>query len=187
MIEAVIDPNRPHLGGNTKGGNPKSWSFGVWQSLVDRYEPRTMLDVGCGTGDALRWFAAHGVTAIGLEGLRINADACGVPVLVHDLTAGPVEFANIDLVWCSELVEHVEERFMDNLLSAVCCGRVLAMTHAVPGQGGFHHVNERPAEYWRERIEPRGFRLAEAATVDAWALAGDTYFAKTGMIFERVA
>lgn len=187
MSEYVTNQEHPHLGGNMKGGDPACWCPEVWQWVVAQYAPRAVLDVGCGTGDALRWFAGRNVQAIGVDGLRENAIASDRPVITHDLTRGPIDIANIDLVWCCEVVEHVRAEFLDNLLSAICCGRVLAMTHAVPGQGGYHHVNERSAEYWINAIESRGFKLNVPASHGARALIRDrkNYFAASGLIFER--
>jgi hypothetical protein len=37
------------------------------------------------------------------------------------------------------------------------CKYVL-MCHAVPGQGGHHHVNERETDYWIERFGENGFK-----------------------------
>lgn len=147
-----------------------------------------MLDVGCGTGDALRWFADKGIETIGIEGLPQNAVQCPPPVIVHDLASGPAPAAgDVDLVWCCEVVEHVDETHIENLLDVLCRGRVLAMTHAVPGQGGFHHVNERPAGYWIEKIEARGFRFIESVSRDLRSLVTDrkNYFSVSGLVFER--
>jgi hypothetical protein len=34
----------------------------------------------------------------------------------------------------------------------------LLFSAAVPGQGGEHHVNERPLEFWRDRFAARSYR-----------------------------
>lgn len=149
--------------------------------------PRRVLDVGCGEGQALEWFRDADADGIGIEGLTVNARKCRSPVLIHDFTMGPVLFAGIDLVWCCEVAEHIEARYVDNLLSALCCGSVLAMTAAPPGQGGFHHVNEQPREYWINRIESRGMTYRDELTKEARELSPDpgNYFRKNGMIFTR--
>jgi SAM-dependent methyltransferase len=182
----VMDPERLHLGGNSKGGDPLGHTPELWAWLVDRYRPRTVLDVGCGEGRAMRWFAEHGVWSLGLEGLPGNADACGGPVVVHDLCDGPLPMMGIDLVWSCEVAEHIEERFCSNFLDTVCRGRVLAMTACPPGGGGWHHVNEQPPEYWVERMRARGmvFDLRDTE-ISRSVVARDTYWWRHGMIFVR--
>jgi hypothetical protein len=32
------------------------------------------------------------------------------------------------------------------------------MCHAVPGQGGWHHVNEQTTDYWLDRFAEHGFK-----------------------------
>ena len=36
-------------------------------------------------------------------------------------------------------------------------GRFILFSAAVPGQGGEHHVNEQPYDYWRKRFAEAGF------------------------------
>ena len=44
--------------------------------------------------------------------------------------------------------------FVDNLIAH---GDVILFSAAVPHQGGEHHVNEQPPEYWRAKFAARGF------------------------------
>jgi hypothetical protein len=60
------------------------------------------------------------------------------------------------------------------------------MTHAVPGQRGFHHVNCQPAEYWIRHLSAISFSLFEEDTRRIRAIAkseGANYMRETGMIF----
>ena len=57
-----------------------------------------------------------------------------------------------------EVAEHLPhakaELFVDNL---VAHGDVILFSAAVPHQGGEHHVNEQPPEYWRQKFKARGY------------------------------
>ncbi len=176
-----------HLGGNMKGGDPHCWCPELWEWLVTRYAPRMVLDVGCGEGHALGWLGKRGVQCIGIEGLPANAAQCPEPVIVHDFAQAPIALTGINLVWSCEVVEHVEEKHLPNLLSALCSGSVLAMTAAHPGQGGFHHVNEQPAEYWIKHIEAQGFKFLPDVTTSARMFSPDpkNYFRTNGLLFSR--
>lgn len=187
MASVVIDPSRPHLGGNLAGYDVATASPGVWEYLWLTYQPHTVFDVGCGYGQAMQWFRQRGCYALGLDGLECNAEAARHygPVVVHDLTTGPIVPKGIDLVWCCEVVEHVEERFVDHVLDTICCGKVLAMTHALPGQSGHHHVNEQLPDYWISRVEARGFVLDRG--IEVYRPMGGHWWQRSGLIFTRTA
>jgi hypothetical protein len=61
------------------------------------------------------------------------------------------------------------------------------MTHAVPGQGGHHHVNCQPAEYWIEKMRKRNYRLDPALATYRQIAASDptNFFQQTGLVFLR--
>ncbi len=148
-----------HLGGYIEGGDPRSFVPEVWSRLLADFSIETVLDVGCAQGHAMQWFAEHGCEVLGVEGCAeaIRTHLLPDRVLRHDFTLCPWSpFRAIDLVWCCEFLEHVEARFWRNLAPA-CCGRVLAVTAALPGQTGHHHVNEQLPDYWIERFERLGY------------------------------
>jgi hypothetical protein len=105
------------------------------------------------------------------------------------LTAGEV-FTRVDLVYCQEVVEHIDEKDLGNDLNSFASGKYVLMTHALPGQGGYHHVNCQPSDYWIDHLSERGFRLLAEDTHRISVLAqrdGATYLTNTGMIFENGA
>ena len=95
----------------------------------------------------------------------------------------------VDMVWSCEVAEHIDPAKVDNYLDILSNGTVVAMTHAVPGQDGYHHVNCQPQEYWVDKMVSRGYRLSEdIATFKE--IAGreqtGTYFSRTGLVFVKV-
>jgi 2-polyprenyl-3-methyl-5-hydroxy-6-metoxy-1,4-benzoquinol methylase len=190
MTWLATDPNDPALGGNVIGGDPDTYHPALWSYVVARFAPASMLDVGCGEGHCVKYFADLGVRAHGFDGLKGNVERAVVPIAWHDLRRGPF-IMPVDLVHCCEVVEHIEERFLGNLLRTLANGRVIVMTHAVPGQTGYHHVNCQPAGYWIGQLEARGYRLLEAETAEGKARIVEsgtwTYFLRSGLILERRA
>lgn len=85
------------------------------------------------------------------------------PIYLHDIRIMPVN-CDVDLVWCQEVVEHIEETYVSNLIESLACGRTIVMTHAAPGQPGHHHVNCQPPEYWIEKVTARGYDYFEDDT-----------------------
>jgi SAM-dependent methyltransferase len=173
-----------HLGGCVKGGDPDTYYPKLWEWLVKRYRPSDVLDVGCGEGQSLPEFFRLGCRVIGIEGLP-NITKCGLPVINHDLINGPIKIENIDLVWCCEVVEHIKEKYINNLMQTLANGKIIAMTHALPGQNGYHHVNCKSREYWIYQFKRYGYRLLEDDTKESKNY-GHKFWIWSGMIFERI-
>lgn len=169
-----------HLGGYVEGGDPKTWCPNVWQALIDIYNPAKVVDIGCGEGHALNWFLEKGLQGIGLEGIPQD----NPHIYCVDFTKGPV-YTIADLAWCCEFVEHVEEEFAANFFATFHGCQVVAMTHGLPGQPGYHHVNCQPPEYWIERMKYIGFKLNPDVTQYLRELDPDTWFAVSGLVFEK--
>jgi len=181
----VINETHPHLGGNILEGDPATYCPAVWDWLVrKRSVVKTVLDVGCARGEALRFFKELGCLTMGIDGLPENTDACPPPVITADLAQGRYPILGIDLVWCCEVVEHIDEKYLENLLSTISMGGILAMTYAPPGQGGHHHVNCRPAQYWITNLERYDMIFDKEMTDEAKALGPEeNHFSRHGLIF----
>jgi len=173
-----------HLGGFVKGGDPATWFPDLWRWLIDE-GVTSMLDVGCGEGHALNYFRSAGCTVFGVDGIpQEDPD-----IACHDFTTGPwTPDAKVDLVWSCEFVEHVEEAYLPNFLRAFQAAPLVLITHAEPGQAGYHHVNCRPADYWIGVMAAIGYefdlRLTETTRAvarfnpNAW-----NHYARSGLAF----
>jgi len=154
----ITDEKHAHLGGNTLEGEPHTYTPSVWTWIVERFAVRTALDLGSGMGYAAAFLSRLGVDVLAVEGLPYNVMHSVYPSIRVDLTERPVECV-VDLVHCQEVVEHIDPEYLDNLLDSLACGKFLIMTHAHPGQGGHHHVNEQPSEYWIQNLAKKGLEL----------------------------
>lgn len=176
-----------HLGGYVAGGDDATWYPELWTWLIHEHGVRSVIDVGCGDGQALRYFASEGCAALGVEGVPQHHER----IVEHDYTSGP--FApdiDFDLAWSCEFVEHVDEACVDNFLATFACARTVLMTHAEPGQDGHHHVNCQPAGYWIEKLNAIGYRLDDRLTLQTRTLARANpslwnHYARSGMAFTR--
>lgn len=122
----------------------------------------SLLDIGAGHGAwAAEWLAAGVKDVVAVDGDYVQRDQLAIPpgnFLAHDL-ATPLDLKRrFDLVQTLEVAEHLPhakaETFVDNL---VAHGDVILFSAAVPHQGGEHHVNEQPPEYWRSKFAARGY------------------------------
>jgi SAM-dependent methyltransferase len=185
-----------HLGGYIKStpdlphGDPCTWCPPVWDWLIRVFNPRLVLDVGCGEGHALRYFLDRGVLAVGIDGMEQARDAGIVDasrILLHDFSCGTLtDIPAVDVIWSCEFVEHVDVQHAENFLQVFeRAQKAVLMTHAFPGQAGYHHVNCQPPDYWISRVERHGFRHAKVFTAISRMLAPGTHWERSGLVFVR--
>lgn len=180
----VLSNNEQHLGGNIAEGDPYTYAPSVWQYLYQRFAIRSVLDLGSGMGHAAKYFHDLGAEVLAVDGMKENCIRAVYPTIHLDLTQNSVTTC-VDLVHCQEVVEHIEEKYLDNLLASLTCGRFIVMTNALPGQGGHHHVNEQSTEYWIEHLKRYNCEVLIEDSNRVRKLAsedGATYLALTGLV-----
>jgi hypothetical protein len=177
-----------HLGGNLAGGDPDTTFPDMWDWLVDVWEVKSVIDIGCGDGSSsLAHFLSRGVVATGIDGVPHTSDA----IVTHDFTFGPYyPLREYDLAWSAEFVEHVQERYIPNFMWAFRTSRYALITHAEPGSPGWHHVNCRSADYWIGVFAAVGFEFDEVLTAQTRALASCNtrpfnHYRRSGLAFRR--
>ncbi|MHB8520059.1 MAG: class I SAM-dependent methyltransferase [Limisphaerales bacterium] len=155
----------------------------------------SVLDLGCGNGFLLARLYALGKEVRGVDGSRAALAAAPEAVKrflsIHDLRK-PLPKARFDLVICTEVAEHLDAAFADTLvesISAASRGTVF-FSAAIPGQGGFGHLNEQPHAYWTEKFAYRGCQLDEHLTASlrarlAEVIRGAWWFAQNAMILRQ--
>lgn len=177
-------PDAPWLGGYVHGGDPATFFPDLWTFFARSLHVTSVLDIGCGEGICVRHFQTMGIHADGIDGVDTGHT-------VHDFTTGPfTPSRTYDLGWACEFLEHIEERFLPNLASTFQTCKMLAVTHAFPGQGGHHHVNCREPDYWRGYFAALGFHVDEELTRVTRAVSRATldpynHFARSGLCLTR--
>lgn len=173
-----------HLGGFVDGGDERCFYPEMWDTIIESFKAESVIDVGCGQGHALEYFKQKGLTILGVDGsplVKENARVEGIQI--HDYTKEAYIPKDVfDFAWSCEFVEHVEEMYIKNFMATFQKAKLVAISHAFPGQGGYHHVNEQKDDYWIKQFETYGFEYLPFATQKARALAHD-YFKRSGLIF----
>ena len=167
-MRLITDSNKPHLGGCVLGGGVgdiDTWCPQVWDNLITKYQVKNLIDVGCGGGYSLTYFLSKGIVGVGIEGLEVAREASPTKhnIILHDFTKSTyTPKQQYDLGWCCEFVEHIEAQYVSNFMHTLSFCKTVAMTHALPGQTGYHHVNEQPPEYWICVFDKYGFKLDQS-------------------------
>jgi len=121
----------------------------------------SVADFGCGQGAWLSVWRKAGAIVMGVDGsyvdrqhLMIDGDDFHAADLSRRIDLG----RRFDLVQSLEVAEHLpRQRAADFIATLTDHGPLVMFSAAVPGQGGEHHINEQPLEYWREKFLDRGY------------------------------
>ncbi len=179
---------KAHLGGCLQGGDPDTWYPELWKWIYNELGVRSVLDVGCGEGYSTRFFKTLGCDVLGVDGYAEAKRNSVIPDfhVTHDFCTGPyIPPRDYDLVWCCEFVEHVEEKYTQNFLKTFGSSRkYIVMTHAIPGQGGHHHVNCQNDHYWMLKLLEIGFRVDFGLSLQARRLSHG-YYRVSGLVFVK--
>ena len=136
----------------------------VVRTLCQLFNPKSVVDVGCGRGAWLRAFTELGVHEIcGIDGDYVDRKNLLIPEskFIGTSLAEPFDIWNsYDLAICLEVAEHLSGRAGARLVHTLTQAAPLVLfSAAVPGQGGSHHINEQWPSYWRSLFAAEGFKL----------------------------
>ena len=173
-----------HLGGHE---NETHIDDGALSFLITKYGLKSYLDVGCGPGGMVELALSKGLDALGIDGDFTLARKYP-NFVIHDYNTGPAPLPEgklFDLGWSCEFLEHVEERFMSNYMNTFSRCKRIIVTHALPGQGGHHHVNEKDVNYWFHKFGENGFLLDLKTTNEMRQVSTmkQRYIRQNGLVF----
>lgn len=173
----MIDEN--HLGGFIAEGDPATFTPGLWKYLVEKYNAKSVIDVGCGMGFSVKEFLKYTTDVVGIDGSEYVAQNSSLKDYIKHIDFTKTKYVPekiYDLCWSCEFVEHVEEQFMDNYFEVFKNSRYCAITYAGIGQDGHHHVNCQPKEYWIDKFKSYGLDFLENETMEAKEVALEDSF-----------
>lgn len=145
----------------------------VSELVIDMVSPRSVVDIGCGTGIWLKAFSEKGVKGIyGYDGAWVKEGMLVIPkdrFEARDLERPIDKICRADLAVCLEVAEHLPRDkahiLVDNLVNA---SPVVLFSAAIPMQGGSHHVNEQWPDYWEALFSKRGYVPVDCIRRHVW-------------------
>jgi SAM-dependent methyltransferase len=155
-------------------GRPRESPAIVVPIVNELVSPKSVLDVGCGTGAWLAEWTRAGVTdSLGLDGEYVQPELLKIPAIGFRATDLRRPFwleRRFDLVESLEVAEHLEERFADAFVESLTRhADTILFSAAIPGQGGNGHVNEQWPSYWAEKFGRLGFDLYDVVRPLIWS------------------
>ena len=137
--------------------------------LVDLFNPKTVVDVGCGIANFLKIFLKYNIENVkGLDGAWVDLSklAANIPVEKFqkiDLEREFEQYAQenakkYDLLISLEVAEHLSVDYSKNFIKSLCAlSDTIVFSAAVPLQGGQNHLNEQWHSYWIKIFNEMGY------------------------------
>jgi SAM-dependent methyltransferase len=143
------------------------------QRLFAGSPPRSVLDIGCGTGTWLRAALDLGVSEVyGVDGVPIEERALLIPehcFEARELSKGIDLGRKFDIALCLEVGEHLPADAAPTLIaSLVKHADAIMFSAAAPGQSGQHHVNCQWPDYWQEMFNANGYMCNDIVRWIIW-------------------
>jgi SAM-dependent methyltransferase len=162
--------------------------------LTNLFKPKSVLDVGCGTGELLNGFIHNDVKDyFGVDG-SVNAIDYGFIdkeyLLLHNLEEPLNLNRKFDLVASVEVAEHIKKEFADVFVKTLIAnGDTIYITAAPPGQAGTGHYNCQPKQYWIDLFKKNGYDIDKVNTTKIMGLVGidgaQGHLGRNSMIFRK--
>jgi hypothetical protein len=173
-----------HLGGH---GFKTNTDKPVFDHIVDKFNIKSVVDIGCGVGGMqeladkknVKWYGIDGDDAV----IKTTENT-----LLHDFTLGSPNISiDFDLAWSVEFLEHVYEEYMPNYMQVFERAKYVCCTAARPGKKGHHHVNCQDTEYWIDAFKQYGFTFDQEYTNHLYSISKmrKKFFRRSGMFYYK--
>lgn len=140
--------------------------------LINLADPKSVVDVGCGTGAWLKTCKELGIVDLrGYDGDwagALNANS-GFEFLPADLSRSIHVDRRFDVAISIEVGEHLPEASAATFVqSLVSLSDLIVFSAAIPRQGGTNHLNEQWPMFWMELFRGHGFVHYDCFRAEFW-------------------
>jgi SAM-dependent methyltransferase len=144
--------------------------------VVELVQPRSVIDVGCGTGEWLKSFSELGVEDyLGVDAADFDTTLLSIPherFLAHDLREPLLLDRRFDLALCMEVAEHLPPERAEGFVEELCTLAPVVLFSAAPPGGAppevNGHLNERWQSWWADLFDQRGFEPVDCVRPETW-------------------
>ena len=143
--------------------------------IINEFNPKSVIDVGCGIGSWLSVFNKNGVTDyIGIDTEFINSESLKIPkdrFMKFDICK-PVNInRKFDLAISLEVAEHIPEEFIDIYIDSLTnLSDLILFSGAIPLQGDIKmgHINEKWISLWIKLFSDKNYEAFDFLRDKIW-------------------
>jgi len=165
-----IDYSRDGIYGDFTYGTPyvsKGFQNAVSlsQDLTVRKTPDIkILVVGAGNGYELVWFGKNNYDVTGLDLYVPDVPYVKARTVIGSAGNMPFKDKQFDLVFCTEMLEHVDEEITDEILSEFnrVANKFYVTIATIEDPPFYTHINIHKPWWWMEKFDALGFKFANA-------------------------
>lgn len=139
--------------------------------IYDLIKPKSVIDVGCGSGWWANKFKEFGCDVLGIDGDYVKTSPLGADFkainidVLGSLSAIPMA----DMAVCLEVAEHLPEKRAESFVAEICqLAPVILWSAAIPRQSGVHHINCQWPSYWQRFFSNHGFVMSGSIRDRFW-------------------
>ncbi|MBE9186360.1 glycosyltransferase [Microcoleus sp. LEGE 07076] len=141
--------------------------------LMQPVWPKSVVDVGCGTGSWLAAFQKLGIAdCLGIDGDYVDRTILQIPLNQFqsaDLKQPLQINRKFDLAISLEVAEHLPSTCAENFVNSLTkLAPIILFSAAIPFQGGVEHVNEQWPQYWAYYFQQNGFVVIDCLRKKIW-------------------
>lgn len=143
--------------------------------LIELLNPKSVIDIGCGSGEFLKVFLEKKKEKIKIFG--IDGEYVLPHLLIPKKYFKPIDLSKkfkitnkgFDLAICLEVAEHLPNDSGEYLIKTLTdLSPIVLFSAAIPGQGGTDHLNEQWQEYWARIFKKYGFSASDIIRERIW-------------------
>ena len=137
-------------------------------TIFNLYQPKTVVDFGCGPGHLSRELAKLGVKVTAIDGFsrpdfsNLNVEFHSVNLNDSTVIGNILNNRTFDVAICLEVAEHLNTSVSLELVAWLTqVAPVVVFSAAVLGQGGVGHINLQARDFWHRQFTRHSFLCAD--------------------------
>ena len=140
--------------------------------ILELIDPKSVVDLGCGTGRWLAEFRRCGLDVLGIDSENLPLEKLAIPrenFLVWDLTQRICLERRFNLAISLEVAEHLPETSADDFVASLTSlAPVVVFSAAIPWQSGTGHINLQWPEYWAGKFAAHDYVAIDSLRRKLW-------------------
>jgi SAM-dependent methyltransferase len=155
--------------------------------ILDRFNPKSIIDIGCGNGIWLNTFEKFGINNyLGIDGDYVKKEffhANFSKFLTADLEVNLDLNIRFDLAVCLEVGEHLPSNCAEILVKTLTNhSDIIIFSAAIPNQSGTNHINEQPQSYWASIFNKFGYEPFDIIRPVIWNEFSISYWYRQNIV-----